>query len=71
MVEMIRVNLNALMQQVILTHDGEDVPVDGFRLRDAPDVVYALTQPVSQTAQPNRTTQPPSQTANQTEGNRP
>lgn len=50
MVEMIRVNLNALVQQVVLTHEGEAVPVDGFRLRDEPDVIYALTQPVPQTA---------------------
>lgn len=50
MVEMIRVNLNALMQQVVFTHDGEEVPVDGFCLRDQPDVIYPLTQPVPQTA---------------------
>ncbi len=50
MVEMIRVNLNALVQQVILTHGGEAIPVDGFRLRDEPDVVYALAQPVPQSA---------------------
>lgn len=44
MVEMIRANLAALVEQVILTHHGQEVPVDGFRLRDAPDVTYALTQ---------------------------
>ncbi|ETX02183.1 MAG: hypothetical protein ETSY2_36050 [Candidatus Entotheonella gemina] len=44
MVEMIRVNLAALIEQVVLTHDGQEVPVDGFRLRDQPDVIYALTQ---------------------------
>ncbi len=44
MVEMIRVNLAALVEQVILTHHGEEVPVDGFRLRDDPDVIHPLTQ---------------------------
>ena len=44
MVEMIRVNLAALVEQVILTHDGREVAVDGFRLRDNPDVIYALAQ---------------------------
>jgi hypothetical protein len=43
MVEMIRVNLKALLEQVILTHDGQEVPVDGFRLRDEPAVIHALT----------------------------
>ena len=42
MVDMIRVNLAALIEQVMLTHDGQEVQVDGFRLRDAPDVIYAL-----------------------------
>lgn len=42
MVEMIRVNLAALVEQVILTHDGQEVSVDGFRLREEPDVIYAL-----------------------------
>lgn len=44
MVEMIRVNLAALIEQVILTHDGQEVQVDGFRLRQEPEVSYALTQ---------------------------
>jgi hypothetical protein len=44
MVDMIRVNLAALIEQVILTHDGREVQVDGFRLRDAPEVIHALTQ---------------------------
>lgn len=44
MVDMIRVNLAALVEQVILTHAGQDVPVDGFRLRDQPEVIYALAQ---------------------------
>lgn len=48
MAEMIRVNLAALVEQVILTYDGQAVSVNGFRLRDAPDVIYALTQPESQ-----------------------
>jgi hypothetical protein len=43
MVEMIRVNLTALIEQVILTHDGQDVQVDGFRLREAPEVTHVLT----------------------------
>ncbi len=48
MVEMIRVNLAALIEQVVLTHNGQEVPVDGFRMRNEPDVVYALNQPVAQ-----------------------
>lgn len=44
MVEMIRVNLAALVEQVILTHNGQAVPVDGFCLREQPEVIYALTQ---------------------------
>jgi len=44
MVDMIRVNLAALIEQVILTRDGQEVQVDGFRLRDTPDVIYTLTQ---------------------------
>jgi len=47
MVEMIRVNLAALIEQVILTHHGQEIPVDGFCLRDAPEVMYALNQPVT------------------------
>ena len=43
MVEMIRVNLAALIEQVILTHDGREVEVDGFRLRHDPDVIHAIT----------------------------
>jgi hypothetical protein len=43
MVEMIRVNLTALIEQVILTRDGQEVQVDGFRLRDIPDETHVLT----------------------------
>jgi hypothetical protein len=48
MVEMIRVNLGELIKMVVLTHAGQEVEVDGFRLRDAPDVVYDLHAPVPQ-----------------------
>jgi hypothetical protein len=41
MVDMIRVNLAALIEQVILTHDGREVQVDGFSLRYAPEVIHA------------------------------
>jgi hypothetical protein len=53
MAEMIRVNLAALIEQVILTHDGQEVPVDGFCLRDAPEMMYTLNQPVT-SAEGNR-----------------
>ena len=48
MVEMIRVNLGELMQMVTLTHAGQEVQVDGFRLRDDPGVTYDLDKPVPQ-----------------------
>jgi hypothetical protein len=48
MAEMIRVNLGELIKMVVLTHAGQEVEVDGFRLRDAPDVVYDLHIPVPQ-----------------------
>jgi hypothetical protein len=48
MVEMIRVNLGELLKMVTLTHAGQVVEVDGFRLRDAADVVYDLHVPVPQ-----------------------
>jgi hypothetical protein len=48
MVEMIRVNLGELMKMVTLTRAGQEVQVDGFRLRDTPGVTYDLSQPVSQ-----------------------
>ncbi|MGQ4809047.1 hypothetical protein NKDENANG_02443 [Candidatus Entotheonellaceae bacterium PAL068K] len=48
MVEMIRVNLGELMKMVTLTHTGHTVPIDGFRLRDDPDVTYDLHTPVPQ-----------------------
>ena len=47
MVEMIRVNLHELVKQLVLTHNGEEVSVDGFRLREAPDVNYAIDTPHS------------------------
>jgi hypothetical protein len=47
MAEMVRVNLQELVKQVILTHHGQEVTVDGFLLRDAPDTTYELAQPVS------------------------
>lgn len=48
MLEMIRVNLGALLSMVTLTHNGRDLQVDGFRLRDDPGVICALDQPVPQ-----------------------
>lgn len=48
MVEMIRVNLHELVKQLIFTHNGQEVAVDGFRLRDAPDTNYAIDTPVPQ-----------------------
>jgi hypothetical protein len=50
MVEMIRVNLSELLKMVQLTADGQAVHIDGFSLRDAPEVLYALHQAVPQTA---------------------
>ncbi|MEE8302771.1 MAG: hypothetical protein V3S24_10090 [Candidatus Tectomicrobia bacterium] len=46
MVEMIRVNLAELVKMVEFTYGGQEVPVDGFRLRDDPEVVYTLDQPI-------------------------
>jgi hypothetical protein len=48
MVEMIRVNLGELLHMVILTQAGQEVVVDGFRLRDDPVSVYDLHSPVAQ-----------------------
>ena len=48
MVEMIRVNLNELVKQIVLTREGEEVDVDGFYLRDDPSAIYALGHPVPQ-----------------------
>ena len=48
MVEMIRVNLHELVKRVILTYEGREVSVDGFRLREEPTMIYDLCQPVSQ-----------------------
>jgi hypothetical protein len=47
MVEMIRVNLAELLKMVQLTAGGHAVQVDGFALRDAPDIHYAVHQPVA------------------------
>jgi hypothetical protein len=49
MVEMIRVNLHELVKRIILTHAGYEVDVDGFRLREEPDITYALEHPVAET----------------------
>jgi hypothetical protein len=48
MVEMVRVNLGELLNMVVLTQAGQDVTVDGFRLRDHPAIVYDLSSPVAQ-----------------------
>jgi hypothetical protein len=48
MVEMIRVNLGELLNMVVLTQTGQDVAVDGFRLRDNSAIVYDLYSPVVQ-----------------------
>ena len=49
MVEMIRVNLRELVKRIVLTHAGHEVDIDGFRLREEPDVTYALERPISET----------------------
>jgi diacylglycerol kinase family enzyme len=54
MVEMIRVNLSELLKMVQLTADGQAVHIDGFYVRDTPDVLYELHQPVPQ-GEGNRT----------------
>ena len=54
MLEMIRVNLHELVKQVILTHEGREVSVDGFRLRDDPSMTYALSQPVADAKESRR-----------------
>jgi diacylglycerol kinase family enzyme len=48
MVEMIRVNLCELLKMIQPTTGGEAVHIDGFYMRTAPEVFYALDQPVSQ-----------------------
>lgn len=48
MLEMIRVNLGELVQMIVLTSDGQDVHVDGFRLRADPTVSYRLDRPIPQ-----------------------
>jgi diacylglycerol kinase family enzyme len=48
MVEMIRVNLHELVKMVVLTQAGQEVEIDGFRLRDAPGINYDLNKPVPQ-----------------------
>ncbi len=48
MAEMIRVNLGELIKMVVLTADGQEVQVDGFYLRDEPEVRYDLATPVAQ-----------------------
>ena len=48
MVEMIRVNLHELVKQLILTHNGQEVVVDGFQLRESPGTTYALATPIPQ-----------------------
>ncbi|GIX49344.1 MAG: hypothetical protein KatS3mg131_3555 [Candidatus Tectimicrobiota bacterium] len=53
MVEMIRVNLEALLQRVVLTHEGRPVVVDGFRLRDDPSTTYPLSLPEAAPQPPN------------------
>ena len=49
MAEMIRVNLGELVKMIVLTQAGQDVQVDGFRLRDDPTCDYRLDEPISQT----------------------
>jgi len=49
MAEMIRVNLGELVKMIVLTHHGQDVRVDGFRMRDDPTCDYRLDEPVSRT----------------------
>lgn len=49
MAEMIRVNLGELVKMIVLTHGGQDVQVDGFRMRDDPTCDYRLDEAISQT----------------------
>lgn len=49
MAEMIRVNLGELVKMVVLTHAGQDVQIDGFRLRDDPQCDYRLDKPIART----------------------
>lgn len=49
MAEMIRVNLGELAKMIVFTHSGQDVQVDGFRLRDDPQTDYRIDEPISQT----------------------
>lgn len=46
MAEMIRVNLHELLKQVVLVYRSQEVEVDSFRLREAPEQVYDLARPV-------------------------
>jgi hypothetical protein len=59
MVEMIRVNLLELVKQLILTQNGHEVVVDGFRLRESPGTTYALDTPVPQDETPSSPTAKP------------
>ena len=49
MAEMIRVNLGELVKMIVFTHAGQEVEIDGFRLRDDPLCDYRLDEPISQT----------------------
>ena len=46
MAEMIRVNIGELVKIIVLTHAGQDVQVNGFRLRDDPQCDYRLDEPI-------------------------
>jgi hypothetical protein len=46
MAEMIRVNIGELVKIIVLTHAGQNVQVDGFRLRDDPQCDYRLDEPI-------------------------
>ncbi len=58
MVEMIRVNLQELVKQVVLTHNGQEVAVDGFWLRETPETTYDLAKPIPQDAMPKENGMP-------------
>lgn len=48
MAEMIRVNLGELLKMIQLTADGQPIHVNGFALRDTPELVYDVRVPIAQ-----------------------
>lgn len=46
LVELIRSQLEQLLNLVVLTHEGEDMKVDGFKLLNNPEQTYRIFRPV-------------------------